>query len=392
MIETRFKKTDIGEIPEDWEVLTFESLCRPNSIVRGPFGGALKKEIFISSGFKVYEQRNAIYQTLKIGDYYIDKKKYNEMKRFAIKEGDFIVSCSGTIGRIFQIPSLFPAGIINQALLKFAVETKYVNPQYFYYYFSSSLFQYRIIDDTQGGAMKNLIGMNVFRKTIIPIPPMAEQLRIAIILSDMDALLSALNKKIEKKRLIKQGSMQKLLTGKKRVTGFNESWVEKKLEEVLSIGNGRDYKHLCSGFVPVFGTGGILCYVDDWLYEGETVCIGRKGTINEPIYYNGKIWTVDTLFYTYKFINSYPKFVYYLFQTIDWLIYNEATGVPSLSKINIYQIQVAIPTLSEQTAIASILSDMDKEIEELEAERVKYEQVKQAILQQLLTGKIRLID
>lgn len=235
MVETRFKKTDIGEIPEEWEVLTFEMLCTPNSIVRGPFGGALKKEIFISSGFKVYEQRNAIYQTLKIGDYYIDKKKYDEMKRFAIKKGDFIVSCSGTIGKIFQIPPLFPAGIINQALLKFEIETKYVNPSFFYYYFSSSLFQYRIIDDTQGGAMKNLVGMDVFRKTIIPIPFMAEQQRIAIVLRDIDMLLSVLSKKIEKKRFIKQGVMQQLLTGEKRLNGFTESWIEEKLGNILVL-------------------------------------------------------------------------------------------------------------------------------------------------------------
>lgn len=309
MVETRFKKTDIGEIPEEWEVLTFEMLCTPNSIVRGPFGGALKKEIFISSGFKVYEQRNAIYQTLKIGDYYIDKKKYDEMKRFAIKKGDFIVSCSGTIGKIFQIPPLFPAGIINQALLKFEIETKYVNPSFFYYYFSSSLFQYRIIDDTQGGAMKNLVGMDVFRKTIIPIPFMAEQQRIAIVLRDIDMLLSVLSKKIEKKRFIKQGVMQQLLTGEKRLNGFTESWIEEKLGNISLIKTGcrNGNEAVENGKYPFFVRSQTVYRINSYSFDGEAIIIPGEGGIGSIYHYiNGKF---DYHQRVYK-ISDFPKNIY----------------------------------------------------------------------------------
>jgi len=400
MVETRFKKTDIGEIPEEWEVLTFEMLCTPNSIVRGPFGGALKKEIFISSGFKVYEQRNAIYQTLKIGDYYIDKKKYDEMKRFAIKKGDFIVSCSGTIGKIFQIPPLFPAGIINQALLKFEIETKYVNPSFFYYYFSSSLFQYRIIDDTQGGAMKNLVGMDVFRKTIIPIPFMAEQQRIAIVLRDIDMLLSVLSKKIEKKRFIKQGVMQQLLTGEKRLNGFTESWIEEKLGNISLIKTGcrNGNEAVENGKYPFFVRSQTVYRINSYSFDGEAIIIPGEGGIGSIYHYiNGKF---DYHQRVYK-ISDFPKNIYakYIYFYMKQNFGDYATNLSVKATVDSLRLSAFSnfvlympPSKAEQIAIATILSDMDAEIEALETKRAKYEQVKQGMMQQLLTGKIRLID
>ena len=88
--------------------------------------------------------------------------------------------------------------------------------------------------------------------------------------------------------------------------------------------------------------------VNEFLYDGETVCIGRKGTIDKPMYYNGKIWTVDTLFYTHKFRSTIPKFIFYLFQQINWKLYNEASGVPSLSKATIEKLTSATTLLTKQ--------------------------------------------
>ncbi|RHM91416.1 hypothetical protein DWZ35_17240 [Bacteroides caccae] len=129
-----------------------------------------------------------------------------------------------------------------------------------------------------------------------------------------------------------------------------------------SIGSGRDYKHLEKGNIPVFGTGGYMTSVNECIYDGETTFIGRKGSINKPFYYNGKFWTVDTLFYTHSFNKTTPKFVYCLFQTINWLRYNEASGVPSLSKDTIEKIKVFIPQLDEQRKISEMLSVIDERI------------------------------
>ncbi len=158
-----------------------------------------------------------------------------------------------------------------------------------------------------------------------------------------------------------QADVKKPLQPKLRFPEFRgaEGWAVKPFDELFTVGNGRDYKHLAAGEVPVYGSGGYMLSVNDHLHDGESVCIGRKGTINNPMFLTGRFWTVDTLFYTHSFEECLPKFIYAIFQQIDWLKHNEAGGVPSLSKANIQKIQAAVPKLAEQQKIAECLSSVD---------------------------------
>lgn len=164
-------------------------------------------------------------------------------------------------------------------------------------------------------------------------------------------------------------------------------WEVKELGNILTFGSGRDYKQLQNGEIPVYGTGGVMTYVDEFLYDGESVGIGRKGTIDKPVFLNGKFWTVDTLFYTHQFLNSNPKFIYYKFCLIKWKEYNEASGVPSLNKNTLQKIKISFPKLSEQTAIATALSDADALISGLEKLIAKKRNIKQGAMQKLLQPK-----
>ena len=154
---------------------------------------------------------------------------------------------------------------------------------------------------------------------------------------------------------------KKSLVPKLRFPEFREEgeWKIQPLDKLLTISNGRDYKHLYDGNIPVYGSGGYMLSVNDWLHDGESVCIGRKGTIDRPMFITGKFWTVDTLFYTHSFIDCLPKFIYAIFQQINWANHNEAGGVPSLSKTNIGKIKVAVPKSKEQQKIADCLSSLD---------------------------------
>lgn len=171
-----------------------------------------------------------------------------------------------------------------------------------------------------------------------------------------------------------------------------EGWKKYKLKSLCEIGNGKDYKHLGSGNIPVYGSGGYMTSVNDFLYDGESVCIGRKGTIDKPIFLTGKFWTVDTLFYTHSFHNCLPKFLYLIFQQINWYIYNEAGGVPSLSKTTIGEINVFVPVekkgdLKEQQKIANCLSSLDDLIEAT-AQKVKaLEKHKKGLMQRLFPAE-----
>ena len=405
-------------IPDDWEVKRLGEIGEPCMCKR-----ILKEQTSPTGDIPFYK----IGTFGGIPDAYISRElfeQYKEQYNYP-KKGTLLLSAAGTIGRVVVFDGKDSYFQDSNIVWIDNDETKVTNDFLFYCY---SRMQWKT---EEGGIVSRLYNANLKSTSFIAPKSLAEQQRIAKALSDVDALISTTEKLIQKKMNIKQGAMQNLLTGKKRLPGFGdkqtdlfvpngthtkevkdvspeqirlsakmkqtelgeipEDWEVKSLGEMLKIGHGKDYKNLKSGNVPVYGTGGYMTSVNDFLYEGETVCIGRKGTIDKPQYHSGKIWTVDTLFYTYDFKSLNPKYLFYKFCLIDWLSMNEASGVPSLTAKNIEDIQITIPTEEEQTAIANVLSSMDKEIETLNTKLEKYRNLKTAMMQQLLTGKIRLI-
>ena len=207
-------------------------------------------------------------------------------------------------------------------------------------------------------------------------PCLEEQKKIAKLLSLLDERIATQNKIIDK--------LQSLIKGiGKQLFMDNQNWRTVKIGELLRIGNGKDYKHLSIGKIPVYGTGGQMLLVNDYLYDGESVCIGRKGTIDTPMFLKGKFWTVDTLFYTYDFKDVLPKFCYYLFLQINWKLYNEGTGVPSLSKSTIENIKVKIPSLEQQHKNCSILDCYEHKTNNEEQILELYHSEKQYLLRQM---------
>jgi type I restriction enzyme S subunit len=174
-----------------------------------------------------------------------------------------------------------------------------------------------------------------------------------------------------------------------RFKEFESEWEVTAISKTLSIGSGRDYKHLENGKIPVYGSGGYMLSVNKYLHEGESVCIGRKGTIDKPIYLNEKFWTVDTLFYTHTFINTIPYFVFLLFNRINWYKYNEASGVPSLSKSTISKIKINLPTKPEQQKIANFLTATDTKIQQLRQKKGLLNDYKKGVMQQIFKQEIR---
>lgn len=171
-----------------------------------------------------------------------------------------------------------------------------------------------------------------------------------------------------------------------------EDWEVKAIGEALTIKHGKDQKGVESinGEYPIFGTGGQMGWATGFLYDKPSVLIGRKGSINKPRYIDVPFWTVDTLFYSQVHNGFDEKFMFYNFCLIDWTIYNEASGVPSLNARTISNVKISAPKKREQTAIATALSDVDNLIQSLEKLISKKEAIKTATMQQLLTGKTRL--
>lgn len=175
---------------------------------------------------------------------------------------------------------------------------------------------------------------------------------------------------------------------KLRFPEFTGDWKQHKFEDVVTIGSGKDYKHLESGNIPVYGTGGYMLSVNQALSESEdAVGIGRKGTIDKPYILRAPFWTVDTLFYCIPNNGFDLTFTNCLFQNVDWKKKDESTGVPSLSKVIINNVKTYAPSLPEQQKIASLFSEIDTLIQSAEKELEGYRELKQGMLQRMFPKK-----
>ncbi len=171
-----------------------------------------------------------------------------------------------------------------------------------------------------------------------------------------------------------------------------QDWNVVELGDVLKIRHGKNQKEVenPNGTYPILATGGQIGWATEYLYDKPSVLIGRKGTIDKPRYQDTPFWTVDTLFYSEIGTSCSTKFIFYKFCLIDWIKNNEASGVPSQNAKTIEKIQISLPPLPEQTAIATALSDTDALISSLQTLIAKKQAIKLSAMQNLLSGKIRL--
>lgn len=181
-----------------------------------------------------------------------------------------------------------------------------------------------------------------------------------------------------------------------RFKGYTDAWEQRKLEDCIDLGCGRDYKHLSEGTIPVYGTGGYMLSVNKALsYERDGIGIGRKGTIDKPYLLKAPFWTVDTLFFAIPKEKTAIFFLLCLFNKIDWKSKDESTGVPSLSKQTINAVDVKTPKISEQQQIGQLFAKIDNLITLHQRKYDKFVNIKKALLEKMFpqgeetTPKIR---
>lgn len=207
LVKSRFVELfgDPETNPNGWEQVTVGDVC--SSIVRGPFGSALKKEFFVepsNSTYKVYEQKHAIQKSATIGTYYITEEKYQELKRFECLSGDILMSCSGTMGELYQLPEECERGIINQALCKFTLNDKML-PICFLTYMRQTIGNL----ETKGSGIKNIAAVSYVKAMPINLPPMSVQMEFEHFCKQTDKSKLAIQKSLEKLETLKKALMQK---------------------------------------------------------------------------------------------------------------------------------------------------------------------------------------
>ena len=207
----RYPELRFPGFTDAWEQRKFVDLLDPQTgIRRGPFGSSLKKDSFVKkSDYVVYEQQNAIYDNYETR-YFISREKYNELIRFNIQPGDFIMSGAGTIGRISMVPDGIKKGIFNQALIRFKVNKDSVDPLYFLKFMQSDMMQKQLTQANPGSAMTNLVPMDELKKWDIVIPSFEEQNRISTFIKQIDDVITLHQRKLEHLQIQKKSLLQKL--------------------------------------------------------------------------------------------------------------------------------------------------------------------------------------
>ena len=358
------------EFQGEWEKCTLGN----NVKIQG--GYAFKSELFLRKGIPIIRisnlPQNASFVDLDDCTYY----KEGNYNSFEVHNGDLLIAMSGATTGKTAIYNRKTLAYLNQRVGLF----KSTNRDSLYYPFlyalvSTPVFKRQLSTRLIAGAQPNISSSDI-ESIRISIPQKNEQEKIAHLMLLLNERITTQNKNIEKLQSLIKGISKQLLMN-------NQNWRTVRIGELLRIGNGKDYKHLGIGKIPVYGTGGQMLLVNDYLYDGESVCIGRKGTIDTPMFLKGKFWTVDTLFYTYDFKDVLPKFCYYLFLQINWKLYNEGTGVPSLSKSTIENIKVKIPSIKQQHNICSVLDCYEHKTKSEEQILELYLSEKQYLLRQM---------
>lgn len=371
---TGYKQTKVGIIPEDWEIKKIKELSLITT-------GSKNTQDKIDDGEYPFFVRSQIVE--RINSYSFDGEA-------VLTAGDGV----GT-GKIFHyIKGKFD---FHQRVYKISHFSEKLDGYYFFLYFSNNFYN-RIIQMTAKSSVDS-VRMEMIADMLISLPPTkAEQTAIATVLSDTDSLINALDKLIAKKRLIKQGAMQELLTGKKRLAGFSGEWEVKTLGDFLDYEQPTEYlvtdtEYNANNQTPVLTAGKTFILG----YTNEEHGIFKKLPV---IIFDDFTTAIKFVDFSFKAKSSAMKILKlkndkvnlrFIFEIMLQIKY--PLGDHKRHWIGEYRhLEIIVPTSpEEQTAIAQILSDMDNEIAALEKRRAKTHAIKQGMMQELLTGKIRLI-
>ena len=376
-----YKKGKLGVVPEEWEETSFSTLFTSTSDYTDDLEKYPLYSLTIEDGItpktERYERSHLVkkedsYKIVRPNDY-----AYNPMNlRFgsvARHKGNLPVAVSGYYD-IFTT--------VHKSDLPFMDSFLTCGPMITYYNRVS----------TGSLVEKQRVHFSQFLEFVLPLPSINERAKIAAILTTQDRVIELKEKRLAEKQRQKKYLMQQLLTGKKRLPGFSKEWKSVRLRNTLNVCHGQNQRNVEqeNGVYPILGTGGEIGRTNDFLYDKPSILIGRKGSINKPMYMETPFWTIDTLFYCKIKSGYHPKFLFFKFQSINWNKYDESSGVPSLNASTIGSVDIFAPEFPEQTAIAEVLSAADREIDLLRQDIEQEKQKKKALMQLLLTGIVRI--
>lgn len=389
---------------EEWKEYKISEIIE--EIAMGPFGSNIKVDNFIDFGIPVLNGSNL--QGFKLNEdsfNYVSEEKADSLGKANASRGDVVITHRGTLGQIVYIPldSKYERYVISQSQFRLRLNQNIIRPDFFVYFFHTRIGQHRILmNASQVGVPALARPTSTFKEITIPVPPMEIQNRVM-------AILLSLDDKIELNHCINENLAQQAQAlfkswfvdfepfqdGKfvnSELGMIPERWKAGNLEELVEVKYGKDHKKLASGTIPVYGSGGIMRYVDQYLYNEESVLIPRKGSLNNVMYVNHPFWTVDTMFYTHMKIEGIAKFIYLLISPKDLLSMNSGSAVPSMTVDILNKIAVIIPPTTILQQFESIVKPLFIMADSLQKENYRLAHLRDTLLPKLMSGELKIND
>ena len=361
-----------------------------DEIAMGPFGSNIKVECFVDDGIPVLNGSNLNGFFLTENSFrYVTEEKANSLGRANAHRGDIVITHRGTLGQIVCIPktSKYDRYVISQSQFRVRCNEK-VLPEYLVYYFHTAIGQHKLLSNaSQVGVPALARASTTFQKIEVEIPDIDTQRKVVSVLNILEEKINInnlINKNLEQQA---QALYQQMF-----ITNRNPNWKNGLLSDLVAVRYGKDHKKLEDGVYPVYGSGGIMRYVEKPLYTGESVLIPRKGTLNNVMYVNDAFWSVDTMFYTEMLRSHVAKFVYHFVKSKDLASMNAGSAVPSMTTNILNAMQLYIPDNETLSTFEGIVSPMYSQMQENEKQSKKLADLRDTLLPRLMSGELDVSD
>ena len=371
-------------------IIELEELVKNGEIEikTGPFGTQLKAAEYVESGTPVLNVKNLGYSTVvttKVD--YVGEKTLERLSMHILKEGDIVFGRKGAVDRHAYIGANEAGWMQGSDCIRLRVKTNKINPRYLSYYFLTPKHKAFMISMCSHGTTMASLNQGILSKIEIDLPERCIQDRIVSIIAVLDKKRKTnekLNKNLEQQA--------QAIYSRMFIEHRQESWSTGQLSDLISVKYGKDHKKLADGNYPVYGSGGIMRYVEKPLYTGESVLIPRKGTLNNVMYVNEAFWSVDTMFYTEMLRPNIAKFVYHFVKSKDLVSLNAGSAVPSMTTNILNAMQLYIPDEKTLEKFENIVSPMYSAMQENTKESKILANTRDALLPKLMPGELDVSD
>ena len=370
----------------DWITVRLGEMCEIKN------GYAFKSKDFCPLGVPVIKIKNVKPNQIIDSDFsYIPNSIAEEKSKWLIQKGDILLTMTGNradgspeswVGKaaLFTLDGKY---LLNQRVAAIKSINPKLDTEYLGYYLSSWESQLYFIKRANSSGGQANISPDIVKEYPIALPPIDEQKQIVLILKSIDERINnnhAINDNLQQQAQAIYASMF--------IDNADPAWVQGHLSDLITVKYGKDHKKLADGSYPVYGSGGIMRYVERPLYDKESVLIPRKGTLNNVMYVNQPFWSVDTMFYTEMRLPNVAKFVYHFVKAKDLASMNAGSAVPSMTTDILNAMEVVIPSASALEEFESLIAPMFRAMQENDIQSSKLSELRDALLPKLMSGEI----